>query len=121
MVPATPKYTPGGICYIGTMTTITAADLAALGRDATIVDVREPDEYAEARVDGATNIPLDALPSRLAELPRDRTIHVMCLSGGRSARATAFLRGEGFDAIDVEGGISRWYQAGFPIETGVAA
>ncbi|MGB3909366.1 MAG: rhodanese-like domain-containing protein [Pseudolysinimonas sp.] len=101
--------------------TITAADLAALGADATIIDVREPHEFAEARLDGATNVPLGDLPSRLAELPRDRTIYVMCLSGGRSARATAFLRGAGFDAIDVEGGISRWYQAGFPVETGVAA
>ena len=103
------------------MSTITAANLAALGTDATIIDVREPDEFAEARVDGATNVPLGSLPSRLGELPRDRTVHVMCLSGGRSARATAFLRAEGFDAVDVEGGISRWYQAGFPVETGVAA
>jgi rhodanese-related sulfurtransferase len=103
------------------MTTITAAELVALGADATIVDVREPDEYAEARVEGATNIPLGTLPSRLAELPRDRAVYVMCLSGGRSARATAFLRGEGLDAIDVEGGITRWYQAGFPVERGIAA
>lgn len=102
------------------MSTITAADLAALGTDAMIVDVREPDEFAEARVEGATNVPLGSLPARLGELPRDRTLHVMCLSGGRSARATAFLRAEGFDAIDVEGGISRWYQAGFPVESGVA-
>ena len=103
------------------MTTITAADLAALGADATIVDVREPDEYAGTRVHGATNIPLGTLPARLADLPRDRPLYVMCLSGGRSARATAFLVGEGFDAVDIEGGITRWYQAGFPVETGVAA
>lgn len=103
------------------MTTITAADLAALGADATIVDVREPDEYTSARVHGAMNVPLGTLPTRLAELPRDRPLYVMCLSGGRSARATAFLVDEGFDAIDLEGGITRWYQAGFPVETEVAA
>lgn len=103
------------------MTTITAADLAALGTDATIIDVREPDEFAAARIDGATNIPLGALPTRLDELPRDRTVYVMCLSGGRSARGTAFLRGAGIDAVDLEGGITRWYQAGFPVETGIAA
>ncbi len=103
------------------MTTITAADLAALGADATIIDVREPDEYADARVSGATNIPLSTLPGRIAEVPSDRTVYVMCLSGGRSARATAFLRDAGLDAVDVEGGITRWYQAGFPIETGAAA
>lgn len=103
------------------MTTITAADLAALGTDATIIDVREPDEFADARIDGATNIPLGTLVARLEELPRDRTVYVMCLSGGRSARATAFLRGAGIDAVDLEGGISRWYQAGFPVESGAAA
>lgn len=121
MLPSRDQYTPGGIWYAGDMTHITAAELAALGADATIIDVREPDEYADARVLGATNIPLGTLPDRLAELPTDRTVYVMCLSGGRSARATAFLRGAGIDAVDVEGGISRWYQAGFPIQTGTAA
>jgi rhodanese-related sulfurtransferase len=103
------------------MTPITAAELAALGAEATIIDVREPAEYADARVPGATNIPLGDLPARLGEVPTDRTVYVMCLSGGRSARATAFLRGAGVDAVDVEGGISRWYQAGFPIDAGTAA
>lgn len=60
------------------MTTITAADL---GTDATIIDVREPDEFAGARI----------------------------------ARATAFLRGAGIDAVGLEGGITRWHRAGFPV------
>jgi rhodanese-related sulfurtransferase len=103
------------------MTLITADALAALGTDATIIDVREPDEYADARVPGARNIPLGTLADRLAEVPTDRTVYVMCLSGGRSARATAFLLDAGVDAVDVEGGIARWYQAGFPVETGAGA
>lgn len=101
------------------LTIISAADLAALGTDASIIDVREPDEYAGAHVAGATNIPLGTLPDRLAEVPRGRPVFVMCLSGGRSARAATFLRGAGVDAVDVAGGITRWYQEGFPVETGV--
>ena len=103
------------------MTTISPTDLAALGADATIVDVREPDEFTDARVAGALNIPLGTLPARLAEIPRDRPVYVMCLSGGRSAQATAYLTREGVDAVDVDGGITTWYHSGLPVERGVAA
>lgn len=94
--------------------------LAALGSDAHLVDVREPDEFAAAHVAGAVNIPLSTLPSRLGELPADRPVHIMCLSGGRSAQATAFLRGQGVDAVDVAGGIQRWYGEGLPVIQGAA-
>lgn len=103
------------------MTTISPTDLAELGADAMIVDVREPDEFADARVAGALNIPLSALPARLPDLPRDRPVYVMCLSGGRSAQATAYLTGLGVDAVDLEGGITNWYRTGLPIERGAAA
>lgn len=103
------------------MTTISPIDLAALGADALIVDVREPDEFTDARVAGALNIPLGTLPDRLSDVPRDRTVYVMCLSGGRSARATAYLAAEGVDAVNVDGGITNWYQSGLPVDRGAAA
>lgn len=103
------------------MRTISPTDLAALGADALIIDVREPDEFTDARVTGAVNIPLGTLSERLDEVPRDRTVHVMCLSGGRSARATAYLASEGVAAVDVEGGIANWYQSGLPVDRGAAA
>jgi len=103
------------------MTTISPTDLAGLGAEATIVDVREPDEFTQARVAGALNIPLGTLPTRLGDLPRDRPVYVMCLSGGRSAQATAYLVGHGVDAVNLEGGITRWYQSGLPLELGPAA
>lgn len=99
---------------------IEPADLAALGASAYLVDVREPDEFAAAHVSGARNVPLSTLADRLAELPTDRPVHVMCLSGGRSARATAYLREQGVDAVDVAGGITRWYGEGLPVEQGAA-
>jgi rhodanese-related sulfurtransferase len=94
---------------------IDPTELAALGSDAYLVDVREPDEFADARVANAVNIPLATLPDRLAELPADRPVYVMCLSGGRSAQAAAFLRNQGRDAVDVVGGITRWYRDGLPV------
>lgn len=103
------------------MRQITPTELAGLGRDATLIDVREPDEFSDARVEGAINVPLGTLAERIGEIPRDGDVYVMCLSGGRSARATAFLAGEGIAAVDVQGGITAWYHAGLPITRGVAA
>lgn len=97
------------------MTSISTSELAALGADATIIDVREADEFASARVVGATNVPLSELAGRLSDIPQDGTFYVMCLSGGRSARATEFLVDNGFAAVNVLGGISQWHQDGFPI------
>ncbi len=103
------------------MRQITPNELAGLGLDATILDVREPDEYGDVRVDGAVNIPLSTLPDRLGEIPRDRDVFVICLSGGRSAGATVYLAGEGIRAVDVQGGITAWYRAGLPVARGRAA
>jgi Rhodanese-related sulfurtransferase len=99
---------------------IEPTELAALGTDAYLIDVREPDEFASAHVAGALNLPLSSLPGRVGELPTDRPVHVMCLSGGRSARATAFLQSAGVDAVDVSGGITRWYGEGLPVVQGAA-
>ncbi|WP_022889931.1 rhodanese-like domain-containing protein [Agromyces italicus] len=86
--------------------------------DAYIIDVREPEELAQARVDGAHHIPLGELAARLEEVPRDRTVFVMCHVGGRSAEAVVYLEQQGFDAVNIDGGILQWYRAGLPVETG---
>jgi len=83
--------------------------------DAHILDVREPDEVMRARIDGAQHIPLGSLVERIAEVPRDRTVYVMCHVGGRSAQATQYLEAQGFDVVNVTGGIVEWYRAGLPV------
>lgn len=76
-----------------------------------LIDVREPHEWAIARIEGATLIPLAALDSRLGELPRDRDIVVHCKAGGRSAQAVKRLRAAGFERVwNLAGGIQRWSQ-----------
>ena len=72
---------------------------AAVRGGATIVDVREPGEYAACHVPGAVLIPMGQLPGRMTELHRGAPVHVACASGNRSATMTGFLRDAGFDAI----------------------
>jgi len=75
----------------------------------TVLDVREPWEYAIARLPASINIPLDELPRRVQELDAHATTIVMCKAGGRSRRAAQFLAGAGFDqAINLAGGIDAW-------------
>jgi rhodanese-related sulfurtransferase len=74
-----------------------------------LLDVREDDELAVARVAGAVHIPMNEVPSRIAELERSDTIVVMCHVGGRSMRVAAFLRTQGFERVfNLRGGIDAW-------------
>jgi adenylyltransferase/sulfurtransferase len=85
-----------------------AARLAA-SSDTVLIDVRQPEEFDAASIPGSRLIPLDQLPERLDEIPRDREVLVHCKSGGRSARAVDFLRQNGVDqAVNVAGGIDAW-------------
>ena len=76
---------------------------------ATLLDVREPWETEICRVAGATLIPMRQIPERLAELPKDRHLLVMCHHGARSLNVTNYLRTHGFTAVsNVAGGIAAW-------------
>jgi rhodanese-related sulfurtransferase len=83
-----------------------------------LIDVREPAEYAEAHVPGAVLIPMGQLPSRLDEVPKDRTLYLICRSGNRSAAMGPLLDAHGFDSVNVVGGTAAWVQAGHPYDTG---
>ena len=75
-----------------------------------IVDVRSPEEFAAGHVDGAVNIPLDALAARAPELPRDALVVTVCAKGGgRSVQAADQLRARGFtSARSLCGGTEAW-------------
>jgi adenylyltransferase/sulfurtransferase len=93
--------------------TITVEGLKKLlddGRDELFVlDVREPHESDIVRLEGATLIPLGRLPHEVHRLDSAKDIVVYCRSGARSARATQFLLGAGFQKVrNLEGGILAW-------------
>jgi adenylyltransferase/sulfurtransferase len=97
----------------GAQTDVTADDLRQwrrTGRPHTLVDVREPFEHAQARIEGAILIPLGTLEHRLADVPKDLPVVVHCQSGGRSSRAAELLRRHGFTAHNLIGGIRAWRQ-----------
>jgi rhodanese-related sulfurtransferase len=73
--------------------------------DAILLDVREAAEVAAQSVPGALHIPLKQLRGRLAEVPRDRPVHVVCRSGQRAYLATRILLQNGITARTVSGGV----------------
>lgn len=95
---------------------------AELPDDAVILDVREDDEWVHGHIEGATHIPMGQIPGRLDDLPEADPLYVTCRSGGRSARVAAWLNANGFDAVNVAGGMGEWEAAGKPMvsETGEA-
>jgi rhodanese-related sulfurtransferase len=96
---------------------ITTSELAALGSTATIIDVREQNEWDEGRIGGSTLIPMSQFVDRLGELPTGDTLYILCRSGARSGRVTEYLEQQGIDAVNVAGGIMAWQADGRPIET----
>jgi rhodanese-related sulfurtransferase len=74
-----------------------------------VLDVREPDELALARLPGAVHIPMGDIPARLHELDPDREIIVVCHHGARSAHVASFLLQRDFTRVlNLDGGIDAW-------------
>ena len=80
--------------------------------DAPMLDVRESDEWAAGHAPGATHLPMSELTGRMDELPDTDPLYVVCRSGGRSARVVAYLAGQGYPAVNVEGGMQAWARQG---------
>jgi len=99
----------------GPLGPLEASELLSAGQ-AVLVDVREDGEWAAGHAPGAVHVPLGQLAERVGELPTGRPLVMVCRLGGRSARATAFLVGEGHDAVNLEGGMQAWAAAGLPVE-----
>ncbi|WP_137122815.1 rhodanese-like domain-containing protein [Segeticoccus rhizosphaerae] len=96
------------------MTGIPQIDVTDVTDDATLLDVREPDEWQAGHAPGAVLIPLRDLPGRLAEVAAmgEGTLAIVCRSGHRSGQATAWLTRQGYDVTNVAGGMQAWQRAG---------
>jgi rhodanese-related sulfurtransferase len=94
-------------------------DAASVPSDALLLDVREDDEWAAGRAEGALHIPMSEFVGRLGELTEragaGERVYVVCRVGGRSAQVTQYLRQQGVDAVNVDGGMLAWEAAGRPL------
>ncbi|SFN70055.1 rhodanese-like domain-containing protein [Mycetocola miduiensis] len=99
------------------MQSITVTELAKL-TDAIVIDVREPDEFAQVRAAGAVSMPMSQIIDRIDELPADETIYLICAVGGRSGKVAEYLETHDLDVVNVDGGTYAWTDAGLPVEQG---
>lgn len=98
-----------------------SVDQAAELRDggAFVLDVRQPEEWNQAHIPGATLIPLGELQARLAEVPQDQEILVYCRSGNRSQEGRDILLAAGYENVtSMSGGINDWISQGYETVTG---
>jgi rhodanese-related sulfurtransferase len=101
--------------------TVTASQVS---RDAYLLDVRELDEWTAGHAPDAHHVPMMEIPARIAEVPTDTEVVVVCRSGGRSGQVVSYLMGNGWDNVsNLDGGMHSWAAAGRDVvsEDGQAA
>ncbi len=94
-----------------------ALQLLGDGNDRVLIDVRTPEEFDEAHLDGALLIDFyrDDFEAAIGELDRDQAYVIYCRSGNRSGQARALMADLGFsDVADIDGGILAWQADGLP-------
>jgi rhodanese-related sulfurtransferase len=94
-------------------------EAAKVPDDGLLVDVREDDEWAAGHAAGALHVPMSDFVARSGEVTAKAAdggpVYVVCRSGGRSAQVTQYLRQQGLDAVNVDGGMLDWEAAGRPL------
>jgi rhodanese-related sulfurtransferase len=103
----------------GPVPEVEAAEVLRMVKEgAQLIDVREPWEWAQARIPGAVLIPKGEVPQRLTEIDPSRSVIVHCAVGGRSAEVVRMLRRSGYaNAVNLRGGIIEWVNEQLPVET----
>lgn len=88
-----------------------------LPADSLLVDVRTPEEFARGAIQGARNIPVDTIASELAALAPYKNVYMYCLSGGRSAEATAQLTASDLPGTvhNLISGLLAWRKQGYAL------
>lgn len=87
------------------------------GPSAVLLDVREDDEWRRGHAAGAQHIPMGEVAARLEEINPDAELFVVCHAGGRSLRVAQYLARNGFEPINVDGGMLAWLGAGRAVVT----
>lgn len=92
-----------------------SVDEAAAAPGTVLLDVREHAEWMAGHAPNATHLPMSELPGRVHELPSSGRIVVVCRSGNRSAQVTGWLARQGYDAVNMTGGMGAWQAHGHPV------
>ncbi len=87
------------------------------GADAVLLDVREDDEWQRGHAPDAQHIPMGDLAARISEIDQDKQLFVICHAGGRSQRVAQYLQRNGYEPVNVDGGMLAWAQSGRPVVT----
>jgi len=90
---------------------------AQVREGAVLLDVREPEEWANGHAPGAEPLPMGQIVDAIDRVPKDRRIVAVCRSGARSGRVTEFLAAQGYDCVNLAGGMNAWVAAGLPVVT----
>jgi len=101
--------------------TVTAEELHALREQDSrplLLDVRSPIEFESERIEGALNVPLDALDTRVDEIPEGADVVVVCRTGVRATIAAESLARAGRRARVLDGGVQAWRRARLPLREG---
>jgi rhodanese-related sulfurtransferase len=97
--------------------TVTQVRPHEVAPEATIVDVREDDEWLAGHVAGSIHMPLREVTARWTELQAGDDVLVVCRHGVRSYQAAAYLTRAGIPAVNLDGGLVAWARAGRPLVT----
>ena len=104
-----------------TIQEITVDELAIIiEQGGSVIDVREPAEFEEARVPGVQLVPLGTVPDNVDAFKGDGTTYVICRSGARSMKACEFVAAQGADVANVAGGTLAWVASGRDVASGPA-
>ncbi|KQT43896.1 MULTISPECIES: rhodanese-like domain-containing protein [unclassified Methylophilus] len=101
-----------------TLLTVTEAVMLMSRKQVLVLDVREPDEFKQGHLQGARNIPLSQLATRVAELEKfkDKPVLLVCERGNRTRAAVKVLREKQFSALhQLKGGMQAWIEAKMPL------
>jgi len=87
-------------------------------RNAVVIDVRTPEEFATGSLPGARNIPVDKFDQKMRDIKKDKPLIVVCASSSRAGKAATQLRASGYGEVYVlAGGLAAWREAGLPVRS----
>ena len=90
---------------------------AEFGPGTVLLDVRENDEWQRGHAADARHIPMGEVPARVNEIDPQAKLYVICKAGGRSQKVAEYLAGNGYEPVNVSGGMLAWAGAGRPVVT----